>query len=447
MCAPLPSSDRATAWRWLLPSVPADAATVLGFGAEESALLAGAILPATPSAHPGGLVVVNVDRFVGAPPLAELQAAGCVALIGSRKRIATWLALVPGSRRRWHFALLPTADPRVVVPLSNAAALERGLALHRPGRWIARVAISLGTLLSRVHLAAPLWSRQLVLLWFDQNLQPRGLAQAGLAPQSVGAGGNVALYLGGQSEDRKTVVLPLQGVATTYIVKQAESPAARASLWREAETLRRLAQSSVNSMVPHLLSCSDQGGALALHQEYRPRRGASATRVRTEALRFLSALQRIGSGETTLARWCEANLSHSDAIAPATEQLRDALRQPGLQDRKLHVHLVHGDFAPWNCSMTPGGFFVYDWEHSREKGLAFSDAFHFVLAPALLLREMRHMRTELRNALKMAEDIVAASSDWHALHLHLAAWLAIWNARRSAPGLDELRREVLERIT
>ena len=48
-------------------------------------------------------------------------------------------------------------------------------------------------------------------------------------------------------------------------------------------------------------------------------------------------------------------------------------------------HRAHGDFTPWNCSMTKKGFFVFDWEMSYKWAPALTDYLYYHMVPSLLL--------------------------------------------------------------
>jgi hypothetical protein len=47
-------------------------------------------------------------------------------------------------------------------------------------------------------------------------------------------------------------------------------------------------------------------------------------------------------------------------------------------DRLLPAYRIHGDFAPWNIRLGPGGTAaLVDWEEAQSRGLPLHDAFHF----------------------------------------------------------------------
>ena len=63
----------------------------------------------------------------------------------------------------------------------------------------------------------------------------------------------------------------------------------------------------------------------------------------------------------------------------------DFLQAP-LRARGVRVWPSHGDYAPWNTLLLPGGrLFVYDWEYFDEQAPALQDLFHRVFQPARLV--------------------------------------------------------------
>lgn len=56
---------------------------------------------------------------------------------------------------------------------------------------------------------------------------------------------------------------------------------------------------------------------------------------------------------------------------------------------QVHPAIYHGDFAPWNIKVSPGGTWtVLDWERGELAGLPGWDWLHYVLQPAILVERL-----------------------------------------------------------
>ncbi|MBM9532178.1 hypothetical protein JWG42_18655, partial [Desulfoprunum benzoelyticum] len=113
----------------------------------------------------------------------------------------------------------------------------------------------------------------------------------------------------------------------------------------------------------------------------------------------------------------------SSDTATACRALRARLGRLAESGGTLSVHRCHGDFAPWNCSWTPQGLFVFDWEASHDDGMALSDAFYYVTAPALLVHRNPCTKRTLKALLHMAERVAEASHAKLDTRVYLAFWL------------------------
>ena len=98
-----------------------------------------------------------------------------------------------------------------------------------------------------------------------------------------------------------------------------------------------------------------------------------------------------------------------------------ALAEDGLS---IWTHLSHSDFAPWNCSWSDQGLFVFDWEESIVQAPAFGDAFYFSLAPWLHVRHNQNAETALNEVLCFARKVAARTApDDVEIEVYLALWL------------------------
>jgi hypothetical protein len=354
--------DFRTGWRWLLPIQDVGRVRLYGFTNEEERFWR-EVLPAPEwkaDGQPADALLVDGVRcgVQSMPSLGDITAAQMVCMLVSRAQAKRWRRVLyetfPKVRE---YGLLPSHNPRIVVPLSTARHALVALNLHRPGRWVARFGLMLARALVCVGNFELLRGRTLLIATRSSDFIPNGAVHAELPERFGQHAMDCALYLGTMDANRKTVVLPMGDLPPSTILKVAASPTARASLNNEAAALSALSQSPLSAFVPRLVGLVSTDAALTLYQEYRIRhwrfgRAASETTI----IRFLAAMSRIGR-----------------------------------ERREIDGHFVtgyfcHGDFVPWNLQPDGGGLFVFDWEHSVSWAPAFADAFQFIVAPALLVK-------------------------------------------------------------
>jgi hypothetical protein len=384
--------DYRLAWRWLLPYAPGCSLSIHGFSDVERSFLQRRLTdPQTPHGEDTALLIRDI-RPSGQVDIPQscLQSAKIVSVLADRLQGKLW-------RRRlkedfpWvrEYALLPPDNPRVVVPIASKHTAT-ALNIHRPGRSWARLALGFAKVLTKLGNHSLLRGRVLLTAVRGTPPEPMGWAQAAMERDLAPGDLSYALYLGTPDDNRKTVVLLLDQGGPTAILKQAESPKALRSLNNEAETLTRLTITPVADSVPRLLQSRRVGDCLTLFQEYRSPRRGGARRLEVAVAAFLEKLSRVDSQQTPLADLL-AELPENccsgwgDVGATACRSLYSRLQLLSDAGTVLLTHRGHGDFAPWNCSWTASGLFVFDWEDSRKRVAAFSDAFYYAIAPAVEL--------------------------------------------------------------
>jgi hypothetical protein len=425
--------DFSVGWRWLLP-VGADARIrPHGLPSEEERFWREA-LPAlewkTQGERAEVLLVDGVRCTEQAmPSLTDIKAARLVCMVVSRGRAKHWRAILdeafPQVRE---YGLLPSGNPRVVVPLSSTHHATAALSLHRPGRWIARLGLRLARALAGVGSFDLLRGRTLLIATRSPDFIPNGAVQAELPTRLGQHAKDYALYLGTPDDNRKTVVLPLGQSSPGTILKVAATPKARASLNNEASALSVLSQSPLSAFVPRLDGLVSSAEALTLYQEYRPRRKTGQRKLDVAVVAFLARLTLLGRKSVPLSDLlrtlpADSNVSLPIEVDVACRALRERLQLLSESDAKVWVHLTHGDFAPWNCAWTDQGLFVFDWEESREQGLAFGDAFYYAVAPALLVQRRPSAAKTLEIALCLADRVAVACDARLDSRVYLALWL------------------------
>lgn len=419
-------------WRWLLPAVTGNI-RMYGFSDEEVQFWYQIFPDArqeTENSH-SAVLLINADRCTtqAQPTLADMQTAELVCVIGQRESSRQWRVMLSKSFSRvQEYGLLPANNPRVVVPFSASRHAIAALRLHQPGRWIARLGLWLARVLAMFGNFWLLRSRVLLIASRSSSFIPRGALQAGLPGHSGEQLVDYSLYLGTPDDNRKTIVLPLGDSRLSMILKVAETSRARASLINEAEALSALASTPLSACVPALKDQVSANSSLVLWLEYRLRLQTDQSNLDNAAAGFLGQLMALNCKTESLSQYLEDlpvtpddNLPAdvADACRTLCERLQD---QAGSGERIL-LHRTHGDFAPWNCAWTSQGLFVFDWEESRENGLALGDAFYYRVAPALLVQRNASVIKTLQTVFGFANQVVEAGGMKLDIRIYLALWL------------------------
>jgi len=319
---------------------------------------------------------------------------GCV-VVGPKKSIPEAVT----SGKSW--SLLPASDPRLVLPLQNKEQLQRGLTMHRPGRRIARALVSIMKLAARCGWVTPLERR---VLWMSGIGTPE-------------FGDDAVLYLGTDDDDRKTTILPVKGV---QVLKYGFSNSAKSALSREAKALTAMAETPLAKHVPKKIGIETRGAAIVLKQEYRVRQKLSKTDLREFACNFLADMTEIDAEQRPFSNILEVDTSVAEHLS--------TLRNPS---DIILGYRSHGDFAPWNMMATKQSFFVFDWEDSVSWAPAFSDAFQFIVAPAIHTSKVMQPKNVAADAFRFAKDVAKKSgiSDKE-IPFYWGLWLAVQQEKK-----------------
>lgn len=383
-------------WRWLLPYVSGQSLYLGGFGKAEKAFWLETVSSAVWVQEPmqaegwiidtGGSTLGEVENMITAFPYT-VQWVVCLGAGKAVHRLQRQLACEFATIHE--YGLVPAANPRLVIPLAKSCHAVTALALHRPGRWTARLGVWLAAMLARCRLYFPLRRRVLLVATRAPSLRSIGALRAGCGVHLAGGGSDFALYLGTPDENRKTVVLPLKEAVPEMLIKMGESTQARQALQNEATALEFLANLSLARQVPQMVELVENERCVALYQEYRPRLKIRPAMMEEAVIDFLVRLSTIELRSRPLQEVLAEMPATSDMLGldggggAATLSIWWWLQKRAEDGVMVYEHRSHGDFAPWNCAWTAHGLFVYDWEESRPRALAFGDAFYFVLAPAL----------------------------------------------------------------
>ncbi|MCR4309326.1 MAG: aminoglycoside phosphotransferase family protein [Deltaproteobacteria bacterium] len=427
-------------WRWLLPIQEVDRVAFLGFSKPELGYWEQALFGATMVSNPENATVwiVNADEFpVG--DRADLGKVGAICVVGRGSSVTAWYRRLAGQYPVVReYGLMSPRNPRVVVPLSSPSHISSALSIHRPGRLLARIGVIVLKGLAAGGILRPLRARSLCIAIKNLSTLPQGARLAGFDLDPPVGHEAFALYLGTPDDNRKTVVLSL-GCGPQLVLKCGETPKAHAALRNEAAALVVLSRTPLAGQVPALLGVVEQGGMITLHLEYRPRQRVSANRLMQAAADFLVELSRIHQKYMPLSEILEhselitcGNARQRGWLAYAEVRVRlEALARGGLY---IWGNRIHGDFAPWNCEWTKEGFFVFDWEESREWGMALTDAFYFMVARAVHVSRFPGPRNTAAKAMNFARDVaLKADVPIEDISVYWALWLLQRTSQQPAP--------------
>ena len=447
----LPNSllDYRFAWRWLLPILRGDQMLLLGYSEEETEFWrhAFADVELTDDASKASICLVNglSAAIVANVNFKQLRT---LCVVGTGKVVKSWSQYLPGYfAKASEYAMLPASNPRLVLPLENRAWLLQSLGLHRPGRLLARVLIAITKILASVGVDRPLRTRMLYIASRQSGNAPHGAIRAGLNSHSEAAPCGFALYLGTPDDNRKTVILPL-GHEVSIILKQGDSSKAKAALRREAAALEFIRGTSLAACVPALVKVVETDESVTLQQEYRPRVEKDAVTLSWATHEFLASLSKLNAKVARLDQILASSklMGSSEARAqglPAYGVIREKLNELALAGTTLWGHRSHGDFAPWNFTWTKQGFFVFDWEESKEWDVAFGDTFYRVLGPAALVATRPDLAAVEQQALSTAEALV---TETNVKSSEIRIYWAYWLLRRSSSNPAPLYEQLLERL-
>lgn len=445
-------------WRWLLPYVPGQSLYLGGFNNAEKAFwwktVSSAEWVLEPTQAEGwiintdGLTLLEVECLMAALP-DTVQWVVCPGTGEAIRRLRRQLTCEFASIHE--YGLLPAANPRLVIPLTKSCHSVTALALHRPGRWTARLGVDMAAILARLGSDFLLRRRVLFVATRVPSPWPIGALQSQCGAHLPGEGWGFALYLGTPYNNRKTVVLPLKGASPEVLIKMGESIHARQSLQNEAVALAFLANHSLARQVPRVVGLVENEHCVALYQEYRSRVKTRLAIMEEEVVEFLVRLSTIERQFRPLQEVLEemvadsAILSLAEGEESAISSIWDWLKRRAEEGAAIYEHRSHGDFAPWNCAWTAQGFFVYDWEESRPQALAFSDAFYFVLAPGLHIDSKQKPSYIQAKAWRLAARVATRGINTTVdMKVHFALWLL--SKQGTHPGyalfIKQLAKEV-----
>lgn len=210
------------------------------------------------------------------------------------------------------------------------------------------------------------------------------------------------------------------------MIKIADTQEGRKSVNHESNVLRALAKSNFVYGVPELLFADTWNGYGVQVQSSLPFSCAKQImELKEQHIIFLKKISLLNRDTKILketADWKALMSAYkSDISKKLPSHVHNIIRM--LVDKKMSdvecpIHRTHGDFAPWNINVIDGKLHVFDWEESREDGLAYTDLFYFIYrqasfvgpwigADAILL--MLHEKSRLmRDMIALSDDAFSA---------------------------------------
>ncbi len=416
-------------WRWLLPLQANRNICLLGFDEEETNLWRDSLFPAivTNSPECAEYWLLNADSQSATAMLLDnlVENINTLCVVGSGSKISRWRGVLKKSSFAdiREYGLLPTANPRVVVPLSSRNHAVQGLTLHCPGRRVAQLGVQLARLLAFIGIYAPLRRRVLLIASKAPNTLPVGALHAEIPVQIAPHVLDYALYLGTPNDNRKTVILLLGEGPPETILKFGSSSLARQALLNEHLALSAIHETPLYANVPLLQGVVDNQHGITLYQEYRARIPRKTETLQPSILEFLSGLSCIDHCERLLNEYLESEIDVDSIPAP----IKKWLVSRAYQGISIREHRGHGDFAPWNMSWSSKGLFVYDWEESCPDMPAFWDCFYYVAAPALRIQKLPDPSAVVGQCIDFARQLASVSG---LEHLDVTCHFVLWCLNR-----------------
>jgi len=437
--------DYRFAWRWLLPLVRNERLYLVGFDKKEENFWQKVLKNVTITQDNREATFILVQGAIPPENFNGMQYLSGCAVVADGKVARKWIEwarnLFPAVKI---YALIPPENPRIVVPLNNSNEIREGLALHRPGRRLARIVVFLLKMLVDIGISAPL-KRRVLLIAHKNRRMPIGAVAAGLSTNISGC--EYALYFGTPDDNRKTVAL-VMGKERSFVVKSGDSLRSLAALKNEAAALECLAESGLSARVPQLLDYREKDGHAVLRQGYGIRKRTAAWRIERAVEEFLCNLSYIDRQERTLKEVLKQEVAIGGIdkyrACSSVHRLLGYLDRLADEGKVLYGHRGHGDFAPWNRVWTRSGLLVFDWEASQPWDLALVDAFYYRIAPVLHIRGKKKRLFHIhRDALSMWER-VAVRADLPVRDGEV--YWVLWLLRQLGLSSHRLYRDLLEEV-
>jgi len=294
--------------------------------------------------------------------------------------------------------LFGTSERPLIVPVGDDTFTREAIRLFVHGRVRRAWATAM---LKLDHWLPPL--RLLPKVKLSQFPLPEAYAELGLSGLSF------AVYCGSPGPLCKLTVY--SAASERWVTKIALQPSADQMVRNEGDVLAALAERRIGvGLIPRLVSHGQLSSGRSFVRTTVLSAGRREPRFGSMHREFLSQLH--ASGGDADKTWKESHtyatlLSRAAAINDCLDRESRELIAAVLADIAVLSHdqpvaecVVHGDFAPWNITMTDR-LCVFDWEYAQVRGNPLHDFLHFhVMSSALLHRRLG--RAALRRLISLA---------------------------------------------
>ncbi len=202
-----------------------------------------------------------------------------------------------------------------------------------------------------------------------------------------------AVSLGTPSAHRKPVIQIMKRNQILGYAKIGWNQLTLPLIRNEAETLKQLAEASLESLiVPSLLFGGEwQDKYICIQSAPNVKTQLAPGQLNPSYGRILENLSYIAAQNCELhnCQYWQTMLQKTNNVKHPyfRHVLNEALSfiRGKFNENRVHLHFRHGDFAPWNILAVAGQYYVYDWEYASRAASAGWDLFHFFLQTRRLL--------------------------------------------------------------
>jgi hypothetical protein len=177
------------------------------------------------------------------------------------------------------------------------------------------------------------------------------------------------------------------------VVKIADTSPGKDALRRETQALQALSNMGVDQFRFPALVFEEEWAGYLIQAQTSLLKGCSRQthRLSNQHIDLLVALSQFSRrkmvfSETPCCREIlKLSTQQKTDIPGPLAMISTKIFSPAFQKSKVLCHRIHGDFAPWNMSANNNDLSLWDWEDSLEDGLVYTDIFHFIIRPAILI--------------------------------------------------------------
>ncbi len=317
------------------------------------------------------------------------------------------------------FSSLPLHSPRIFFNIKSNKTRNKGLSFHSPGSLKARIAIIGAKIISNAGFKFHL--KRGALLICQKKAQYSG--EKLIDKLSLLIKKNIedfVIYAGSDSPRRKITLLAIVKSAPDVVVKIADTLQGKQAIIQETSALEAIHLTNLAMHVPKLIARDTEWkGYLIQVQSCISSNSVKQIRKLTEKhYSFLSKLSAIGFSKKKIEDTSQYQLL-SETVASADSStfsnslniILSIFQNDTFKQKNTFCHRTHGDFAPWNITITKNKFSIVDWEDSEAEGIILWDIFHFIYRTASLVGPWPGA-SRLLNKIKSASDYLCKNNNY-----------------------------------